>query len=143
MICYFDTSALVTLLIAEPASAAGRRLWDDADEVVTVRLTYVEAAAAVAQARRLGRLTPVRERAVLRALDRLWTEIDVIEVDDVVVRRAAELARLQALRGYDAVHCAAAEQLADDDLVVASGDRELLRACRALGISIADVNPSS
>jgi predicted nucleic acid-binding protein len=143
VICYLDTSALVPLLITEPASDASRRLWDDADEVVTVRLAYVEAAAALAQARRLGRLTPARERTVLRALDRLWAEVDVVEVDDVLVRRAAELARLQALRGYDAVHCAAAEQLADDDLVVAAGDRELLRACRALGISIADINPSS
>jgi predicted nucleic acid-binding protein len=142
VICYFDTAALVPLLITEPGSEAGRRLWDNADEVVTVRLAYVEAAAALAQARRLGRLTPVRERAVLRALDRLWTEVDVVEVDDALVRRAAELARLQALRWYDAVHCAAAEQLADDDLVVAAGDRELLRACRALGISIADVNSS-
>jgi predicted nucleic acid-binding protein len=93
VICYFDTSALVPLLIAESASGASRRLWDDADEVVTVRLAYVEAATALAQAQRLGRITSARQRAVLRALDRLWIEVDVVEVDDVLVRRAAELAR--------------------------------------------------
>lgn len=142
MICYFDTSALVPLLIAEPASDASRRLWDDADDVATVRLAYVEAAAALAQARRLGRIPPARHRSTLRALDRLWAELDVVEVDDILVRRAAELARVHALRGYDAVHCAAAEQLADDDLVLAAGDRELLRAGWALGLAVGDVNAS-
>lgn len=140
MICYIDTSALVPLLIAEPTSNASGRLWDEADEVVTVRLGYVEAAAALAQAHRLGRITSAQQRAAVRTLDRLWAELDVVEVDDPLVRRAAELARRQALRGYDAVHCAAAEQLADDDLVVAAGDRELLRACQALGLAIGDVN---
>jgi uncharacterized protein len=140
VICYFDTSALVPLLIAEPTSDASRRLWDDADEVVTVRLAYVEAAATLAQARRLGRVTPARHRSALHALDRLWAELAVVEVDNGLVRRAAELARLHALRGYDALHCAAAEQLTDGDLVLAAGDRELLRAGRALGLSVGDIN---
>lgn len=45
------------------------------------------------------------------------------------------------MRGYDAVHCASAEQLADADLVVVAGDQKLLDACRSLGMAIADVNP--
>lgn len=55
MIGYLDTSAFVPLLIDEPTSAACRRFWDDADEVVSSRPRYVETAAALAQARRLGR----------------------------------------------------------------------------------------
>jgi hypothetical protein len=35
VIGYFDTSAFVPLLIAEPSSGLCRRLWDDADVVVT------------------------------------------------------------------------------------------------------------
>jgi len=59
-----------------------------------------------------------------------------------VVGRAAELAHTCALHGYDAVHCASAEQLHDDDFVVASGDRTLLEACARLGMSTADTgNP--
>lgn len=42
MIGYFDTSALVLLLIAEPASAVCWRLGDDSDAVVTPRLSYAE-----------------------------------------------------------------------------------------------------
>ncbi len=91
MIGYFDTSAFVPLLIAEPASGLCRRLWDDADAVVTARLTYVEAAAALAQALRLARLTKQSYRAAMRILDRLWDEFEVADVDDRIVRRATQL----------------------------------------------------
>ncbi len=139
MIGYFDTSAFVPLLIAEPTSGFCRRLWDDADAVVTTRLSYVEAAAALAQALRLARLTQQSYRAAMRILDRLWDEFEVVDVDDRIARRAAQLAYTCALRGYDAVHCASAEQLDDGDLVVATGDRKLLDACISLGMTTADV----
>ncbi len=139
MIGYFDTSALVPLLIAEPTSASCRRLWDDADAVVTTRLSYAEAAVALAQALRLARLTEQSYRTAMQILDRLWDEFEVVDVDDRIVRRAAQLAYTCALRGYDAVHCASAEQLDDSDLVVAAGDRKLLEACLSLGMATADV----
>jgi predicted nucleic acid-binding protein len=138
LIVYLDTSAVVPLLVAEPTSDFCRYLWDQGDAVTTSRLTYVEAAAALAQAERAGRLTPDEHRAARRSLDRLWAEFDVIEVDDTLSRRAAALARDFALRGYDAVHCASAEQLDDDDVVAATGDRKLLDAWRKLGLSTAD-----
>ncbi|MGH3387275.1 MAG: type II toxin-antitoxin system VapC family toxin [Actinomadura sp.] len=140
MICYFDTSAFIPLLIAEPSSEFCRRLWNDADDVVTTRLLYVETAAALAQALRLGRLTEQNHLAALHILDRMWTEFDIVEVDDGIVQRAARLAHGCALRGYDAVHCASAEQLDDSDLVVASGDKKLLEACATLGLATANTN---
>jgi uncharacterized protein len=57
VIAYFDTSAVMPLLIAEPGSDRAAALWDGADRVVSVRLVYPEARAALAQAERLGRLT--------------------------------------------------------------------------------------
>jgi predicted nucleic acid-binding protein len=140
VISYFDTSAFVPLLVAEPGSAFCRQLWDQADEVVTSRLLYVEAAAALAQARRLHRLTDSDHRSAVLILDRLWDEFAVVDVDEGVVSRAAHLAVRCALRGYDAVHCASAEQVDDSDLVVASGDRKLLDACATLGLATADTN---
>ncbi len=138
MIGYLDTSALVPLLVAEPTSAACRRFWDDADDVVASRLTFVETAAALAAATRSGRLTTAQHRRALALLDRLWLELAVIEADDRLVRRAAELADRLALRGYDAVHCASAAQLEDDDLVAATGDARLRRAWAELGIATFD-----
>jgi uncharacterized protein len=138
VIGYLDTSAVVPLLVAEPTSAACRRFWEDADDVVSCRLTYVEAAAALAQAIRAGRLDATGYGQARRLLDQVWAEIDVIEIDDRLVRVAADAADTCGLRGYDAVHCAAAEQLSDDDLVAASGDRRLLRAWRERGVSVYD-----
>lgn len=138
MIGYLDTSAFVPLLIDEPTSTACRRFWDDADVIVSSRLLYVETAAALAVARRLGRLTANQHRQCLRRMDRMWTAVDVIEPDEQVVSRGAALAHPLALRGYDAVHCASAEQLDDDDVVAASGDRRLLTAWLGLGVAIYD-----
>lgn len=140
MIAYLDTSALVPLLIDEASSSACRELWDDSDDVVSARLAYVEAAAAVAQARRLGRLTARQQRAALRMLDDLWSQMQIAEIDQPLVERAAQVADQLALRGYDAVHCAAAVLVNDESLVAAAGDRELLSAWHTLGVNTFDTN---
>jgi predicted nucleic acid-binding protein len=143
MIIYFDTSAFVPLLIAEPASELCRRLWNDSDAVVTSRLLYVEAAAALAQAVRLSRLAEERRTAAMSLLDTMWREFDVIELDSVLMTHAGALAHQCGLRGYDAMHVAAADLVQDTDLVVASGDKKVLGACCALGMATADVNDVS
>jgi uncharacterized protein len=138
VIGYLDTSAFVPLLVSEPGSRACRRFWDDADAVVSCRLLYVEAAAALAQAHRLDRLDDAAHRRSRRLLDRLWAEMDVVEVDELLVESAADLASDHSLRGYDAVHCAAAAHLVDEDLVAASGDRKLLAAWGEVGVATYD-----
>jgi uncharacterized protein len=140
VIGYLDTSVFVPLLIAEPSSDACRRFFDDADTVVSSRLSYVVIAAALARARRLERITTRVHRASLRSLDDLWSQVDAVEADERLIRDAATLARRHDLRGYDAVHCASARQLDDDDLVAATGDRQLLQAWVALGIATYDTN---
>jgi uncharacterized protein len=140
MICYFDTSAFVPLLIDEPSSAACRRLWEEADDVMSTELLYVETAAALAQAARCGRITAHQEVRALRVVDRLWDELYAIEPTKQLIRRAAALTSAEALRGYDALHCASAEDVNDRDLVFASGDRLQLKAGMNLGFYVADVN---
>ncbi|WP_102145629.1 type II toxin-antitoxin system VapC family toxin [Mycobacterium hubeiense] len=140
MIGYLDTSAFVPLLIREPTSEACRRIWDDADVIVSSRLLYIETAAALAQAERMGRLTEGEHLQARRRLNQLWSEMDVIEVDEQVVTKAADLAYRLALRGYDAVHAASAEQLEDEDVVSASGDERLLAAWLELGMATYNTN---
>jgi uncharacterized protein len=140
VIGYLDTSAIVPLLVAEPGSPACRRFWDDADAVVSCRLAYVETAAALAQAQRTARLDPTQHKQARSLLDDLWAEIEVIEIDEQLAAAAAEAAHASSLRGYDAVHCVAAEQLLDGDLVAASGDQQLLRAWRDRGLSTYDTS---
>ncbi|MGH8906237.1 MAG: type II toxin-antitoxin system VapC family toxin [Egibacteraceae bacterium] len=136
MIAYFDTSALVPLVVEEPGSKVCARLWDEAARVVSVRGAYAEGRAALAQAHRLGRLTSPALREAVSQFDTIYDQLDRIEVDDVLVRRAGLLAEEQALRGYDAVHLAAAERIQDGDAVLISGDAQLCRAARQMGFAV-------
>ena len=137
MIAYFDTSALIPLLVEEPGSERAGRLWDEAERVVTVRLAYPEGRSALARARRLGRLTARAARAARVGFEDLWSQLDRVEVTAALGQRAGDLADQFVLRGYDAVHLAAAETLADPELVVVSGDSELCDAARTLGLAVA------
>jgi hypothetical protein len=140
LICYFDTSALIPLVVEEAGSRVAGRLWDEADHVVSSRLAYAEARAALAQAQRIDRIDAAGLRRAVAGLEVLIGDLDLVEVGAAVVHRAGELAELLALRGYDAVHLGSAESLADPDLVLVAGDRQLLRAAGELQIASADVN---
>jgi predicted nucleic acid-binding protein len=137
VIAYFDTSAIVPLLIAEDGSERAASLWNSSDRVVTVRLFYPETRAALAQAQRLGRVTARNLQAAVDALDALLAEMDIIEVDEALARRAGDLSEVHQLRGYDAVHLAAAERLRDPSVVLVAGDTALLEAGSAVGIATA------
>jgi uncharacterized protein len=140
VIAYFDTSALIPLLVDEPGSERASRLWDAADHVVAVRLIDAEARAALAQATRLGRLAAADLATTIDVLEGLYANLDLLEVDERLVRRAGELAEHHALRGYDAVHLAAAERLRDDTTVMVSGDHDLCAAAGALGMAVASTS---
>lgn len=140
MICYFDTSALIPLVVEEAGSGVAGRLWDEADHVVSSRLAYAEARAVLAQAHRTDRIDAAGLRRAVADLEVLIGDLDLVEVGAAVVARAGELAELLALRGYDAVHLGSAESLADPDLVLVAGDRQLLRAAGEMQIAVADVN---
>ena len=137
MIAYFDTSAVVPLVIAEAGSELAASLWNNSDRVASVRLFYPETRAALAQAERLGRLTARNLRAAVEQLGALLGEMDVVEVDEPLARRAGDLSEAHRLRGYDAVHLAAAERIRDSDFVLVAGDAALLEAGSAAGIAIA------
>lgn len=128
---------MVPLIIEEPGSEACACAWDEATRISSTRLVYAEARAALAQARRTGRATPAQVRAAVNELDHRYSQLDLVEIDDVLVREAGQLADAHGLRGHDAVHLAAAVQMISDDLVLVAGDRVLRAAAAAIGISVA------
>jgi uncharacterized protein len=138
VIAYFDTSAVVPLLVEEPGTDISLRVWLQAETVATVRMTFAEAAAALARASRLGRLTVDAHDRALAELESVWAQMDVLDVDDGLVRAAGVLARDHALRGYDAVHCAAALRVTSGTTVALAGDRELLAAWQREGLQVLD-----
>ena len=141
MIVYLDASAVVPILIAEPSSDSCRRVWRDADRLVSSRLTVVEAGAALAMAKRQGRITADEEQKAWANFLRIWPEVDVVELTADLAMAAAGLATSLELRGYDAVHCAAVAQLRDPELVAVAGDVRLLNAWRSLGVAVVDTRP--
>lgn len=136
---YFDTSALVPLLIDEPSTASCTSAWNDATLVLSSSITYAEVHAALARAARQRRISLAKHRRALEDFETMWEDMLHIPVSDEVIRHAALLAARHALRGYDAVHCATALAVASDDFIAISGDRDLLRAWSELGIATIDI----
>lgn len=136
MIAYLDTSAIIPLLLDETGSDVAGRLWDSADRVVSVRLLYVEARAALAQAQRLSRITSRQRTQLVGELDDLYAQLDRVEVDEPLVQHAGELAQEHGLRGYDAVHLAAAFRIAGAETVFVSGDQAQCGAAARLGLAV-------
>ncbi len=131
---YFETSALIKLLIAEEGTDDAARIWDASDLIATSRLTHPESRAALASARRAGRVSDSQLRVAKDALDDRFQGVEVIEITNEIARLAGDLAEKHRLRGYDAVHLASALTFAGDSVLV-SWDRDLVEAARALGLS--------
>jgi predicted nucleic acid-binding protein len=133
VIAYFDTSALVKLVVAEDGSDAARDAWSRATHVASSMLVYPEARAAVAAAARAGRLDEVTAARVRRAVETVVGHLALVRPSRPVLWRAGDLAQRHALRGYDAVHLASAAEFGGAATVVTS-DRGLARAARAIGL---------
>ena len=140
---YFDTSAVVPIVIDEPSSTVASRLWDEADRVVSSRLVYAEGRAALAMARRLDRIDERGLREAVEGFEGLHDQLDVIEVTEGIIREAGALAEQLGLRGHDAVHLASARLVNDAETVLAAGDQSLLVAARAIGLATADLTRQS
>ena len=131
MIVYFDTSALIKVLIDERGSDRAAELWQRADLAVSSQLLYVEARAALAAAHRGARLDDRGLDQARVGLESLHAELRLIAVDEALARTAGDLAEQQGLRGYDAVHLASALAINADDVLLATWDRGLSDAALA------------
>src|SRR5699024_3322204 len=137
---YFDTSALVPLVIAEPSSLVCERAWSAAHTITASSLAYVEVHTALAQAERQGRIAHVQRVEAGNSFEDLWTQVTTVTPSDEILHHAVQLGVEFALRGYDAVHCATAMSIASDELFAVSGDGALLDAWHQLGLATVDTN---
>ncbi len=104
---------------------------------VSSRLLYPEARAALASAARSGRLDAAALTETRGVLERLWEEVDRLDMTGRLARRAGDLAEDYALRGYDAVHLASFESIASDGALLVTFDEDLRRAARSSGFTLA------
>ena len=136
MITYVDTSTLLKLLVEEGGSEQAEVIWNAAYVLASASLVVVEARAALAAAERGGRLTRAAHRDAKAALGDLLEGLTVVEVTETLVADAAELAEQESLRGYNAVHLAAA--LLVEARVLTSADTDLCEAATRRGIHVAN-----
>jgi predicted nucleic acid-binding protein len=137
VITYFETSGFVKLVVREDGSRAATLLWDQADAVITSRLTHAELWAALAAARRARRLSATSHARAKRAADERLDQCGIVDVAERIVRSAGDLAESRSLRAYDAVHLASALTLVPVDVVLATWDADLARAAHAEGLAVA------
>ena len=133
---YFDSSALVKLLMSEAESDVASEVWDGCDAPVASRLAYPEVCAALAAAQRNGLITISECEEAAAAWEMFWGAVRQIELSAEVARSAGRLARDLGLRSADAVHLASALELGMEDLVIAVWDRQLHSAALAAGLRV-------
>ena len=137
MITYFDTSVLLKLFVDdELGNDAVERLWIESEHIVCAEIGYAEARAALASAHRNGRLHMTALRTSKAQLDDAWQQITVVLVATPVVYAAGDLAESEGLRGYDAVHLAAA--IAAQATVFATADLRLMEAAQRQGLGVSN-----
>jgi uncharacterized protein len=136
-VVYFDSSALVKLLVEEIGSDLAAELWDGCDAAVASRLAYPEVRAALAAAGRNHDLGSHGLAAAEQAWEEYWPATRPVELTRAVERQAGQLAAQYALRGTDAVHLASALALADPGLILAAWDRRLRAGASAAGVAVA------
>lgn len=136
MITYVDTSTLLKLVIDEEGSDRAGTIWTSADTVASVSLITVEARAALAAARRGRRLTAPQHADAREELDALLADLHIVEPTMELIADAADLADDEGLRGYGAVHLAAA--LLVGATVLSSADTDLCTAAERRGLHVAN-----
>ena len=137
MTLYLDTSAVVKRYVSEPGSPDMVALTSAAEAVATSLVTRAEVAAALARAVRVGTLDNDGGRRAQRRFSQDWPTLVKVPVTEALVFRAETLAWDHGLRGYDAVHLAAALTWRDAigrDVVLATFDRQLWEAAPDAGL---------
>jgi uncharacterized protein len=127
LITYFDTSVLMKLFLTDEAGAtAASEIWLATDSAICVEIGPVEVRAALAAASRAKRLSASQFKEAKVLFENIWSQVEVVQVDESLVRTAAHLAESDGLRGYDAMHFAAALRVGVDTF--AAADSALIRA---------------
>ena len=90
----------------------------------------------MAAAERGGRIDARSRRIAVNDLDAACAAMPLIGVDWELAQSAGELAERHALRGYHAMHLAAALASNVSDLVLVTWDRDLARAASDVGIAV-------
>jgi uncharacterized protein len=137
VIVYLDASALVKRYVAEAGSGEVNALIASASVVGTAIISRVEVSSALAKAVRMRLLLREEAASALQVFNAEWDSLIRLQLTEVLISRAGTFAWEHGLRGYDAVHLAAAlfwQDILGDPITVASYDRQLWDAAKVTGL---------
>ena len=138
MIFYFDTSALVKRYLQEAHSDKVIALLNEVDHLFgSVVLTQVEMAATFQRAVRMSAASPQLMVEVWKDFLEHWQSFTRLRIFAGTIERASENAWKYDLRGYDALHLAAAllwRESLGIQITLATFDRELWLAGQKAGM---------
>jgi predicted nucleic acid-binding protein len=147
---YLDSSALVKRYIVERGTLWIRSLTvrHAAHVLFTARVTGPEVVAAIARKVHVGDMLPHDAARAANNFRRDWRiQYQIVEISSDLADRAMDLAQKHVLRGYDAMHLAAALELRQRrqvrtaaGLTFLSADVGQLQAAGAEGLSVQDPN---
>lgn len=137
---YWDASALVPLIVAEPDTALVRGWLKTDTEIVTWAWTRVEITSAIERRSREGHLSRGQRRQVLERLNKFSTTWDEITEVLAVRSKASLLLARHPLRAADAGQLGAAlllqAQLSSGSLSFACLDHRLSEAAELEGLKL-------
>ncbi len=123
-------------MVIEDGSDLVAELWATRHRAASSILSYPEGRAALAAARRAGRLTASGYRRALKDFEAAQRELLLVGIDEPLARHAGELADDLGLRGYDAVHLATTIALGAHTTLI-TWDNDLRQAATRGGYAIA------
>jgi uncharacterized protein len=138
MILYLDASALVRRYISDVSTPQVEALIAGSDVIGTSLISRAEVAAALARAGRRGMLPRDQAEAALLVFRAQWPRLARLQLTEPLLVRADGLAWDYGLRGYDAVHLAAAlfwQETLREPVTLATFDHELWQVGQAAGLT--------
>ena len=139
---YFDTSALIKLVLDEEGSDIAQEVWELSSRRLASRIVYPEARAGMAAAERSGRIDADELMTAVANLEGVARSLHLIDVDREVAERAGDMAELHGLRAADAMHLASMTAVDSPRLLAAVWDKQLAVAASRCGIGVVPAPPS-
>jgi uncharacterized protein len=131
---YLDASALAKLLLADEGDRAELlAVLDAAGTIATSRLTYVETRAAIAGARRSGRMSAGSHDVAVAEFEAVWQTLTVVDLTQAIAEDAGLVAETFGLRAGDAIQFASLRYLSAGDVPMIAWDARLRAAVLASG----------
>ena len=136
---YLDTSALIKRYVNEAGSSNVYDWIRSADDKATTMVTRAEMSAGFNRLLRMKHLSQKDYEDTLEEFRADWWDYHRLPVTEPLVARADRLACEHILRGYDAIHLAAAltlQELLSLPVTLVTYDRELAEAAQASGMAV-------